>query len=1542
MSAATQWTTSELARWTRFAQRGGIGRCAAVQDCVAEAAEDLMFLKNDEIIVLMQLADEDNMYLGYCEGIVGRFRGQDVRFLSKLKKPVMTKRSLGFLSSTVPNALPAAALYLVRNFAQKRELLYKLGIDLDLALYLPFVLVSPRHPGNRLYIPGTARSVADAHILLRMETIPRRLPMLPPHETEALTRKPVNGSRLAVSMQTVESEESEREEPEQEPGTGSSDEQYSPQDGEWVHVPETLPLQVVKLNSPTASMPPSPYQSMSAAFEEPGTKSSHPDLDSASGTDSASEYGSSEGENDTTTKFPLPPDRRSHSPTSPRLIDVSQRSSYSSVQRRRAGSDPTRASVIAPSLHGSEDGEVGIGLSLLQGLASADGDASSDEDGDMAPLSAERNQKRQSAGSSARSVPPHAEDWDGASIYDNYYRFSRFSVNPRSSGSTLASTSMKKSSRLSYGSQRGIPGPSTEAVPPIPVDLRQEPESSARSEKTRSVDSDASVYTQASKRESIDPARLFAQVSAPTKHRPASLELVQSNGEPSPLLHTRWGSPNSSASPPSAQTGFFDLGSGLASASSGSISPGGAASILRQRIELERGSPAGSNYTDTEPQEETGLGSGIVIEDDEEPPPPSITDGPTSESPDDEFVEDMELEDDSAQEPEPGHEALAPLVIADSLPPPNATWTAPPSTASTSPPSSVAATPLSPSSPASPEIPQPPPLQSPSAQHQPKPSLSELRGYMQAAENSPWDPSAGRTSLFLPHPNAPKPPPMASSQEGPMYIRAPPPPSQQQSESVVNIIKMSIGRSAVTRVMPTIYGRVDGDLGSATGPVRVTFSIDPPPPLPQLPSQIPFRNGGVSPAPPPPKPIAIPSPSPRRKASSGGDSEASPTPTTQPGSPASTPRPPGRSPIASPSPGSAVPTKSSPLAASSTPASEQRPSVIPRPNFFPKAGTARPRSRSFSGFNTSQISSPLPLSKEEPVKTTHAQKPSRSMSTLAAPVSASSTSAPPSSPPSLGKHASRSSLRSAHAPSPLSLPQNNSVLGVRGNMPRSPTSPLALSPVAPSPVSTRQLRQTASRSTLNEPSHSQRPSFSRNTPSSDSSAASPIPTRNESVLPNSDRPSMDIDPTNRVLSPTGTREALRHKLSLPNLRRNQSRQSTDSPSPGLNDTVQIENMDFELIRPNVSVFDQQGSGRSSEDSSLGGGRDPSMDGRASNIGDARGTDSPALSISSSQAPWSSSSDNNSIDAHRQRELKWVSLMGAVPPAQAKKNKKVKKLLMDGSVPSSVRFLVWSHLTDGKAKAIPGVYAQLGKRARVAALDTIERDVQQCFSDHPHMHSSQGSLVTVLQAYLTMVPDVQYSKGLTLIAGHLVALSPEEDAFWIFVSVMDSYLRPYFSSSTTQLEVDAALFSRALEANNPQLGKRVLVELGINPVDLCRPWFTTLFSDALPLEYLNRVWDLFLFEGIPFLFRVSLALFQCCRRPLLEAKSVDHLFHILVQPPPNLLPPSPDALIGLAFSVKLKDDDLRKQRVKMEAQVKRQTQVPRGNPAASRSLSIPRV
>lgn len=234
-----------------------------------------------------------------------------------------------------------------------------------------------------------------------------------------------------------------------------------------------------------------------------------------------------------------------------------------------------------------------------------------------------------------------------------------------------------------------------------------------------------------------------------------------------------------------------------------------------------------------------------------------------------------------------------------------------------------------------------------------------------------------------------------------------------------------------------------------------------------------------------------------------------------------------------------------------------------------------------------------------------------------------------------------------------------------------------------------------------------------------------------------------------------------------------------------------------------------------------------------------------------------------VEAHRQRELKWISSMSSIPASQARKNKKIRKLLQDG-VPSSVRYLVWAHLTDSRSKRVDKIYDQLGKRERVAASPSIERDIEQYAVDHP---SVQPQLLNnLLQAYLIMVPDVQYSSGLTRIAGCLLALSPEEDAFWTFISLMDTHIRPYFSSNGVQLEVDAVLFGKAAETHDSIAAKRVFVDMAIHPVQLCRSWyvvcslgycaivltvlarFCSLFVDALPPDYQYRVWDIFLFEG----------------------------------------------------------------------------------------------
>ena len=105
----------------------------------------------------------------------------------------------------------------------------------------------------------------------------------------------------------------------------------------------------------------------------------------------------------------------------------------------------------------------------------------------------------------------------------------------------------------------------------------------------------------------------------------------------------------------------------------------------------------------------------------------------------------------------------------------------------------------------------------------------------------------------------------------------------------------------------------------------------------------------------------------------------------------------------------------------------------------------------------------------------------------------------------------------------------------------------------------------------------------------------------------------------------------------------------------------------------------------------------------------------------------------------------MSLISVTPSSQAKKSKKVKRLLLEG-VPASVRGRVWGLVTDSKARRMEGLFSQLVKKAPKQLVPIIEQDVERCFPDHPHLCDPRGSLANLLLAYTAMVPDIRYRTG----------------------------------------------------------------------------------------------------------------------------------------------------------------------------------------------------
>ncbi|TFK66952.1 hypothetical protein BDN72DRAFT_799449 [Pluteus cervinus] len=1783
---------TELARWTRFAARGGIGKCTATHDCVAEKAGDLMFLKDDEITVLMQLPEYEGQYLGYCEGVVGRFQGLHVHFHSKLKKPVMAKRSsLHSSKSPTPSVQSTTASPTDVNFRR--------------ASTSASASTPSHHPRRRVSSnPTTDDENSPKHPRSHSSTSTRSESVL---HTPPVPRPSFDASKVVHH---------------------SADPQHI----------EQLPLishQISKTPPPIRVSDPHPVPSPSPQPPPP------PPLPI-------------EDETPPAERTPRPPSPSTPPRTASPITSLHESPTQVSPPRTAVdksftdydGEPSTRLSIAL------SDGEVGIGLSLLQDLVSGgDDDWSStnsrystqsmlrtpnkdvditqdmedspldggfeygeDEDDDdddeekvvdqLQEMDADSTPQQKHVGVMQEPTSPtpsmsflpnlherkpslvpstmskRSDEWEGASdIYDNY-RYSRYSI-------------ASKASRHSQISSSTHPNPTT-TIPPIP-DSRPSLDGLILPHRDRKVSNESatSVYTQASKKSTpISPLATrtsflslspVSPSSPPTPNgislshlpvtplqepryltRPTPLELQ----DRSPLLHTNFGSTLSSpiGGGPSPSPNSMRFSPGTASPTF--FGSNGMASALRQRFEVDKpADPVQRGSTEEERKNENdgeGIGGKIVVEDDEELPSGLADDSHLHDEPS--MSESLETS------PQISTEQLLPALDHPSSPPPivnpaqqELAPIPPPTTAPLPSPSStltdggglkpLGGTATPPPSSLSP---------SPSPSHL-RPSLSELRG-----ADGPGQPQ--RRSLFLPHPGAPRAP---AASQGPMYIQPPsaggpasfastgfhqqpsqqpphPPQLQSQSQSqqqlqtqpqqrppTTFIDGVPAGSSIhITRILsqkgrsppsgrgppPTMYGRTEVDLANSTGPVLITFTLDPPtkPPatapggvVPTLSISMSYGQGqqqgmggqgggggGV---------VRRPSPSPSQlsrgtsPASSLGGSLTSPT-SPQSQSPSQSQYQPiiptigvqrtisvdsqgTNGSVVSPT-GSVTSPTGSIGSVGSVGSGGGGPAPIPRANFFPKAGTARPRSRSFSGFNNSGADLALQQamgSQDGGGKTPEKQNEvRRSASTLSLSAGKDKSFTPKASP-----------LRNQHAPSPLSLPHNNVVVvpplrspskappsplsqtSFRAPSPQPPTtqtpnssgnrpppsnglrtmtsriglagvagstpSEASLSPTSPSsppptttPSSRPSLRVKNSlptisptpppppASTTSHESTSPTPlkaslSLSRESPTTNSSeplsfsSPQPPPVQQQSqqqqplrhrqslsIVSQRTRPSVDTETMSihsgrsQVTSPPptqmGRQNSLRSKLSMPNLRRNRSRQDETSSihSQVEAELLQVQDMDFELVRPNIRLGE---SARASEDSGVLG-RGESIEIRGGGGGGGEYSpgmlrpESPAtLSLSSGQrspGPGDSSFSisqtsvttsiqhggaggpggtggshgqghghgghptraraveaEQSVENHRQREQKWMNMISSIPPSQARKNKKVRKLLGEG-VPSSVRYPVWCHLTDSKARGVPNVYLQLGKRDRVRIWAEMEGDVKRNFKDHPQLQTTQGPLLTLLQAFLTMVPDVHYSASLTMIAGHLLLVAPEEDAFWMFVQMMDSYLRPYFSSSNIQMEVDAALFSRALEVNDAVVAKKVLVDMSVSPGNLCRTWFSGLFVCTLPTDYINRVWDIFLFEGIPFLIRVGLAIIACCRRQILDCTSEEMLISILNRPSPTWLPSTTEGFITLALSFKVKDDDIRKQRIKMEAQVKRQTQQQqKPAPSGTSSISLPR-
>ncbi|KAI9827592.1 MAG: hypothetical protein M1826_006254 [Phylliscum demangeonii] len=134
------------------------------------------------------------------------------------------------------------------------------------------------------------------------------------------------------------------------------------------------------------------------------------------------------------------------------------------------------------------------------------------------------------------------------------------------------------------------------------------------------------------------------------------------------------------------------------------------------------------------------------------------------------------------------------------------------------------------------------------------------------------------------------------------------------------------------------------------------------------------------------------------------------------------------------------------------------------------------------------------------------------------------------------------------------------------------------------------------------------------------------------------------------------------------------------------------------------------------------------------------------------------------------------------------------------------------------------------------------------------------LLDVLSAYAMYRSDVGYSRGSHLIAALLLLNLPGPQAFITLSNLLNQALPLYFQLAHADFMTQTyALTLRALQYKFPVVHAQLTSPaLRLAPDDYLGPLFRSLFTRALPLEHVSRVWDVYVFERDPFLVRTAVA------------------------------------------------------------------------------------
>ncbi|XP_053105892.1 EVI5-like protein isoform X2 [Hemicordylus capensis] len=291
---------------------------------------------------------------------------------------------------------------------------------------------------------------------------------------------------------------------------------------------------------------------------------------------------------------------------------------------------------------------------------------------------------------------------------------------------------------------------------------------------------------------------------------------------------------------------------------------------------------------------------------------------------------------------------------------------------------------------------------------------------------------------------------------------------------------------------------------------------------------------------------------------------------------------------------------------------------------------------------------------------------------------------------------------------------------------------------------------------------------------------------------------------------------------------------------------------------------------------------------------------------------SSSASSNLSHLEEDTWILWGRIVNEWDDVRKKKEKQVKELVRKG-IPHHFRAIVWQLLCTAQNMPIKDQYSELLKMTSPSE-KLIRRDIARTYPEHDFFKEKdslgQEVLFNVMKAYSLVDREVGYCQGSAFIVGLLLMQMPEEEAFCVFVKLMQDYrLRELFKPSMAELGLCMYQFEWMIQEQLPELYVHFQAQ-SFHTSMYASSWFLTIFLTTFPLPIATRIFDIFMSEGLEIVFRVGLALLQMNQAELMQLDMEGMLQHFQ-KVVPHQFDSGPDKLIQSAYQVKYNTKKMKK-------------------------------